>query len=96
MTNAKFLKLITSATGTDWVAPASTSNITVLHVINNTGSTWEFRRSGDTVATFQLPDGLAYSFRGLSNSNQLEFRRADTSGTQLTAFAEAELEHDQK
>jgi hypothetical protein len=94
MTEAKFLTLITSATGTAWQSPASVGNITVLHVINNTGQTWEFRRSGDTAAVFQLPDGLAYSFRGLSNSNQLQFRRADLSNTTLTAYAEAELEHD--
>jgi hypothetical protein len=92
MTEAKFLKLVTSATGTTWVAPTSITNVTVLHVINNTGATWEFRRTGDTSNTFQLPNGLAYSFRGLTNANQLEFRRADTSNTQLTAFAEAEQE----
>lgn len=95
MTSAKFLTLITSGTGSTWVAPSSVTNITVLHVINNTGQTLEFRRSGDTSATFQLPDGLAYSFRGLSNSNQLEFRRADLSSSPLTAYAEAELEHEQ-
>lgn len=93
MTSAKFLKLVTSTTGSTWVAAPSAAPVTVLHVLNDTGTDLEFRRSGDTSATFVLPDTFAWSFRGLTNSSQLEFRRVDTTNTPVSAYAEAELEH---
>lgn len=91
MTNAKFTPLITSSTGSTWVSGSNVSPATVVHVLNNTGTTIEFRRQGDTASTFQLPTGMAWSFRGLTNSNQLQFRRSDTSNTTVTAWGEVEF-----
>lgn len=91
-TDAKFIPLITSGTGTTWVSGANVSPATVVHVLNNTGTTITFRRQGDTAATFELPTSMAWSFRGLTNSNQLQFRRADTSNTPVTAWGEVEFE----
>ena len=93
MTSAKFIKLITNSTGTTWVSGADVSPATVVHVLNDTGADLEFRRQGDTAATFVLPDTFAWSFRGLTNSNQLQFRRADTTNTPVTAYGEVELEN---
>lgn len=93
MTSAKFIKLITNSTGTTWMSGADVSPATVVHVLNDTGTDLVFRRQGDTDATFVLPDTFAWSFRGLSNSNQLQFRRLDTTNTPVTAYAEVELEN---
>lgn len=93
MTSAKFIKLETNSTGTTWVSAADINPATVVHVLNNAGTNLEFRRQGDTSATFVIPDTFAWSFRGISNSNQLQFRRADTSNTPVTAYGEVELEH---
>lgn len=90
MTNAQFTSLTTNATGTTWTAFASISPATTVHVLNNTGTTLEFRRSGGTAAVFQLPTSMAWSFKALTNSSQLECRRVDTSNTQVTVFAEVE------
>jgi len=91
MVSAKFTPLITNTTGTTWVSGENVNPASVFHVLNNTGTTLEFRRQGDTGALFQLPTNMAWSFKGLTNSNQLQFRRADTSNTPVTAWGEVEF-----
>lgn len=93
MTSSKFLSLSSNTTGATWNTFTSIKPATVLHVLNNTGTTLSFRRSGDTSAEFQLPTGMAWSFRGLTDTAQIQMRRTDVSGTSVTVYAEAELEH---
>ena len=92
MTNAKFLSLTTSGTGSTFSAFPSAAPVTVLHVLNNTGTDMQFVREGDTNSPFTLPTAFAWSFRGLTNSSQIQARRADQSNTTVTLYAEVELE----
>lgn len=91
MTTIKFTPLITSSTGTTWVSATNISPINSINVLNATGTTLEFRYGSDPTATFQLPTNLAWKFEGVTNGNQLQFRRADTSNTPVTAYAECSL-----
>lgn len=93
MTSSKFLSLSSNTTGTTWNSFPSVTPATVLHVLNNTGTTLSFRRSGDTSAEFQLPTGIAWSFRGITDSSQIQMRRTDTSNSSVTAYAEVEFEY---
>jgi len=93
MTNSKFLSLSSNTTGTTWNSFSTVNPATVLHVLNNSGTTLSFRRSGDTSAEFQLPTGVAWSFRGLSDSSQIQMRRTDTSNSSVTIYAEVEFEY---
>jgi hypothetical protein len=87
---AKFLSLETSPTGSTWVPFGSASQATRLSVLNNTGTTLEFRREGEEAAIFQLPTGMAWTFTGIHNAAQINMRRVDQSNTQVTVYAEAE------
>lgn len=93
MTNSKFLSLSSNTTGSTWNSFSSVTPATVLHVLNNSGTTLSFRRSGDTSAEFQLPTGIAWSFRGITDSAQLQMRRTDLSNSSVTVYAEVEFEH---
>lgn len=79
-------KIITSSTGTNWVSGFTISPINALTVINNTGTTLEFRRLGDLNNPCQLPDKTFYTIEGINNGNEIQFRRADTSNTPVTAY----------
>lgn len=93
MTNGKFLTATSSATGTTWVSFPSAAPVTVVHVLNSTGTDLVFRKSEDNGATFVLPDTFAWSFRGIVNSNQLQFKRVDNSNTTVTLSSiDAELD----
>lgn len=86
-----FLSAQTAATGTNWTSfPAYVCSM--LHVLNNSGTSVHLRRKGETDASrvFLLKDGQAWSVRSLTNADQVEFRRKDTSNTQVTLQAEAE------
>jgi hypothetical protein len=92
MTNAAFLSSVqTSGTGTNFVTlPSSICN--AVHVLNGTGTTLAFKRGSDS-ATFEIPTGSGYSFYGITNANQISFKRADDSNTQVTLKSiEAEYE----
>lgn len=93
MTSSKFLSLSSNTTGSTWNSFPSVNPATVLHVLNNTGTTLSFRRSGDTSAEFQLPTGIAWSFRGITDSAQIQMRRTDVDNTSVTAYAEVEFEY---
>jgi hypothetical protein len=75
----------TAATGTNWTAFASQA-CRQLTVSNQTGTTIEFRQGGSGVG-FQIPDGAFFTFFGLTNANQIDARRVDTSNTQVTVTA---------
>lgn len=93
MTSSKFLSVTTlSADGSTFVAFPSATPVTVLHVLNNTGTSIDFARVGDASAIFTLPTAFAWSFRGLTDSSQIQVKRTDNSNTGVTLYAEAELE----
>ena len=75
----------TAATGTNWTAFSSQA-LKQLTISNQTGATLEFRQDGAGVG-FQVPTANFYTFFGLTNANQLEVRRVDTSNTQVTVTA---------
>lgn len=96
MIEGKFLTASSSLTGTTWTSFPSAAPVNVVHVLNNTGTDLVFRRSGDTSSTFVLPTSIAWSFRGLTDSSQLQFRRVDLSNTSVTLSSiEAELDFNQ-
>lgn len=85
MTTGGNISVQTAATGTNWTAFSSQA-LKQLTVSNQTGTTIEFRQGGSGVG-FQIPSGSFYTFFGLTNANQLEARRVDTSNAQVTATA---------
>jgi hypothetical protein len=60
-----------------------------LTVFNLTGTTLSFKRNG-TGPTFEIPDGVSWMFRGLSDANDLSVMRSDGSGLPVTFKAEWE------
>jgi hypothetical protein len=77
----------TAATGASWTALSSQACFECL-ILNNTGTTIEIRRGGAGTG-LPIPSGNAYTFRGITNANQLSIRRVDTSNTQVTVYYEA-------
>ena len=86
-----FLSVVTAASGTEWVAFPS-YRCSTMSVLNNSGASVSLRRSGevDGARVLLLKDGQAWMVRSLTNSNQLEVRRADGGNTQVTVHGEAE------
>jgi hypothetical protein len=85
MTTGGNLSVQTAAVGTNWTAFASQA-LKQLTVSNQTGFTIEFRQGGAGVG-FQVPFGAFYTFFGITNADQIEARRVDTSNTQVTITA---------
>lgn len=85
MSTAGHLSVTTSAVGTDYVAFGSQA-CKQLTISNDSSVKLDVRQGGAGVA-FKLIAGTYYTFFGLSNANQLDVRRSDTSGTQLTITA---------
>jgi hypothetical protein len=85
MTTGGNLSVTTAATGTDWTAYASQA-LKQLTISNQTEVTIEFRQGGAGVG-FQVPTGAFYTFFGITNADQIEARRVDTSDTQVTVTA---------
>lgn len=75
----------TAATGTNWTAYGSQA-CKQLTLSNQSGTTIEVRQGGGGVG-LQIPTGAFYTFFGITNANQLEVRRVDTSNTQVTITA---------
>ena len=82
MTSAKFTAATTSADGTSFVA-LNDLPCHFVHVLNKTGTPLTFKYATDD-GVFVLPDGMAWSFRGLNNANQLSVKRTDESTSQVT------------
>lgn len=85
MSSAGHLLVTTAAVGTNWTAFASQA-CKQLTVSNQSGTVIEFRHGG-AGAGFQVPSGAFYTFYGLTNANQIEARRVDTSNTQVIVTA---------
>lgn len=90
-TGPNFLSVLTAATGTNWTA-FPPYQAAYLSVLNNSGTDVHLRRKGETAAgrVLLLKDGQAWMVRSVTNADQVEVRRADTSNTQATLHAEAE------
>lgn len=92
MTSAAFLPSIqTAADGTSFVTlPAMLCS--AVHVLNLTGTALSFKR-GSAAEAFVLPASAGYTFRGITNANQLAVKRTDESATRVTLNSmEAEYE----
>ena len=85
MTNGGNLSVTTAATGTNWTAFASQA-LKQLTVSNQTGTNIEFRQDGTGVGLI-IPAGAIFTFFGITNANQIEARRTDTSNSQVTITA---------
>lgn len=85
MTSGGNISATTNATGTNWTAYGSQA-CKQLTLSNQSGTTIEVRQGGAGVG-LQIPTGAFYTFFGITNANQLEVRRVDTSNTQVTITA---------
>lgn len=85
MVNGGNISVQTAATGTNYTAFAS-QVCKQLTLSNQSGVTIEVRQGAAGVA-LQIPTGTFYTFFGITNSNQLDVRRVDTSNTQVTITA---------
>lgn len=81
------LALSTAATGSSYTAFA-TQACSALDIVNNTGVTVEYRRGASGVA-MQIPTGSARMVIGITNADQIQVRRTDSSNTPATLQAEA-------
>lgn len=86
-TSAVILALQTSVNGTDWTAFQSQACV-ALDIVNNTGTTVEYRR-GAAGTAMQIPADGARMVIAITNANQIEVRRTDVSTTRVTLQAEA-------
>lgn len=77
----------TSTTGTNFVTPSSLA-CELLTVINDTGTDIEYRRGG-AGSSMVILAGQTYQISGITNANQLSFKRKDSSNTQVVIRAEA-------
>ena len=85
MTSGGNTSVQTAATGANWTAFASQA-CKQLTLSNQSGTTIEVRQGAAGVG-LQIPSGAFYTFFGITNANQLEVRRVDTSNTQVTITA---------
>ena len=85
--SATILTLTTAATGTNWTAFGS-QTCDALDLTNSTSVAVEYRRGGAGNA-MRVLSGASRLIVGISNANQIEVRRVDTSNTQVTVQAEA-------
>ena len=73
----------TSATGTDFVPLAAEGRATVVDLLNTSGTAISVRLGG-TGDTFQVANNVGYTLKGIAALSQVEVRRADSSGTQVS------------
>jgi hypothetical protein len=85
--SATILTLTTAATGTNWTAFGSQA-CNALDLTNSTSVAIEYRRGGAGNG-MQVLSGASRLIVGISNANEIEVRRVDTSNTQVTVQAEA-------
>ena len=79
--------LMTSATGTAFTAFGFLA-CELLTVINDTGTDLEFRRNSAGLSMVILT-GQTYQISGITNANQISFKRKDSVTTQVLVRAEA-------
>lgn len=85
LSTAGHLSVTTASVGTNWTTLGS-NPCKQLDVANLTGTTLEFRQGRSGVG-FQVPTGMVYTFFALTNTDNLEVRRVDTSNTQVSFTA---------
>lgn len=85
--SATILSLTTAATGTNWTAFASTT-CQSLDIVNTSSVAIEYRR-GAAGNAMTILSGSSRLVVGITNANQIDVRRVDTSNTQITIPAEA-------
>jgi hypothetical protein len=85
--SSTILSVQSAATGTNWTTLTATA-CDFLRVCNATGTLLEYRRGGAGNG-MHLPNGAVVDILGVSNANEISFRRNDTSNTQVTLTAEA-------
>jgi hypothetical protein len=85
--SAVILTLTTAATGTNWTAFSSQA-CDALDLTNSSSVAIEYRR-GATGNAMQVLSGASRLIVGITNANQIDVRRVDTSNTQITIQAEA-------
>lgn len=73
----------TSATGTTYVPLATSGHATQVDILNTSGTALAVRLGG-TGDTFQIANNVGYTIKGIKTLSQVEVRRADSSGTQVT------------
>ena len=86
-TTVTITNLTTAAVGTTWTAFGSLA-CELLTVINDTGTDLEFRRNSAGL-TMVILTGQTYQISGITNANQLSFKRKDSRNTQVVIRAEA-------
>lgn len=86
-TTVTILTAQTQATGTNWTTFGSQA-CSALDLVNNTGTTIEYRRGG-TGSGMTIPSGGSRLIVGITNADQISVRRVDTSNVQVTVQAEA-------
>ncbi|WP_398493356.1 hypothetical protein [Variovorax sp.] len=62
---------------------------TSLDLINNTGTTLEYKRGSTGTVFIPVPPGTSRLIQGITNANQIYVRRLDQSNTVVTLVAEA-------
>lgn len=82
------LSLATSNPGSGF-AQFGTQACTSLDLVNNTGTTLEYRRGGSGTIFIPVPPGTSRLIQGIANANQIYVRRVDQSNTVVTTVAEA-------
>lgn len=80
------LSLTTSATGANFVAFGSAA-CAMMTLVNESATDIEFRRDG-IGASIKVATGGSRDIYGLTNANQIDVRRVDTSDTQVTIKAD--------
>lgn len=81
------MSLTTAATGTNWTA-FSSQTCNSLDIVNTSSVAIEYRR-GAAGNTMTILSGSSRLVVGITNANQIDVRRVDTSNTQITIPAEA-------
>lgn len=85
MSSGGNIGLTTNATGTTYTAFASQA-LKQLTLVNNTGTTIEFRQGASGIA-IPVFDKTAFTIFGITNANQIDVRRTDTSNTTVSVQA---------
>lgn len=86
-TTVSITNLTTAADGTSFVAFGSLA-CEFLDVFNDTGTDLEYRR-GAAGNTMIIPAGAQRQIQGLTNANQVQFKRKDSAIAQVVVRAEA-------
>lgn len=85
--SATILSLTTAATGTNYTA-FSSQTCQSLDIVNTSSVAIEYRR-GATGNAMTILSGSSRLVVGITNANEIDVRRVDTSNTQITIPAEA-------